>query len=224
MTYSSRVTILDQQPNPIINQILFDLRNSDNQKDKEQFRRNLHRLGYLMAYEMAKDMPTQSTTVSTPLGQATQKLLISSTVIIGILRASIPMWLGALNAFRNAEAGLVAISRQEETFDYKTGYLDVHTGYISLPNTIDKHVVIVDPMIAAGNSIIELLSILDKRGHTGQSVILGAIASPTGLRRINQEFPEVEFVIASLDDKINEQAFVVPGLGDAGDLAFGKPI
>jgi len=218
------LTILDRQPNPVINQILFHMRHIEWQKDRRAFRHNLRDLGFIMGYELAKGMQTEEVVVPTPLGQATQRLLEKHPVVIGILRASIPMWLGVLDVFTGSEAGIVAISRNEATFDSATGHLDVQMGYISLPAIDNADVVIVDPMIAAGNSIIALLDILTHRGHNGETMILGAIASPIGLRRIQKVFSKVQFMVASLDKDLNSAAYIVPGLGDAGDLAFGTPI
>jgi uracil phosphoribosyltransferase len=197
---------------PIITHKLTEMRNVDT--PSKIFRQNLNDITSLMTYEVTKDLPLKSTVIRTPLVTSRQKVLSQEVVIIPILRAGLGMVDGMLNVFPEARVGHVGMERNEET-------LEPHTYYYKVPDvTKDSITIVVDPMLATGGSASETISELKRNGiHDIRLVCL--LGVPEGINRINSDHPDVDIYLGALDDKLNENGYIVPGLGDAGDRIFG---
>ncbi len=191
------------------------------------FRNVLEELGFLLGVEMSKSLPVIEKKVITPLGVEAKSVSIMNKdkiVIIPILRASIPLAWGLLKAYPEAKVGLVVAKRIEESIKKNSRgiYFDIELSYIKLPK-IDNEtiVVIVDPMIATGSTIIRVLDEILKY-KPSKIIIVGVIATPYALERILDKTKNVEFYLLAIDKELNDRGYIVPGLGDAGDRVFGN--
>ncbi|MBC7568423.1 MAG: uracil phosphoribosyltransferase [Spirosoma sp.] len=213
--------VFAHQPS-IANQYLAELRDVAIQQDRMRFRRNLERLGELMAYEISKTLSYQNAAVQTPLGVATAQVLRKQPVLATIMRAGLPLHQGFLNYFDRAENAFAGAYRgyapgQEETFE-------IEMDYISSPDLSEKVLILSDPMLATGRSLEKVYHALLRYGIPAQTHIAAAIASPEGVRHVQRQLPQCHLWIGAIDDHLNELSYIVPGLGDAGDLAFGEKI
>ena len=204
------VHILDH---PLIRHKLAILRNKET--DTKQFREIVKELAMLMAYESFKDVPTQEITVETPLETTTQTVVKENSVaIVPILRAGLGMVDGIISLFPAAKIGHIGLYRDEETFE-------PHEYYCKLPSNIEEKVVmVVDPMLATGGSACDAIKLLKKRGCK-RIKFMCIIAAPEGVKKLSQAHPDVEIFVSTLDRGLNEHAYILPGLGDAGDRIFG---
>ncbi len=204
------VRILDH---PLIRHKLAIIR--DKNTCTKQFREIVSELATLMAYESFKDVPTQEITVETPLETTTQTVVKENSIaIIPILRAGLGMVDGILTLFPAAKVGHIGLYRDEETFE-------PHEYYCKLPANIEEKVVmVVDPMLATGGSACDAIKLLKKRGCK-KIKFLCIIAAPEGVKKLSQAHPDVEIFVSTLDRGLNEHAYILPGLGDAGDRIFG---
>ncbi|WP_143962419.1 uracil phosphoribosyltransferase [Litoribacter populi] len=209
------------QTTSIANQFLADLRNVNRQQDRMRFRRNLERLGEIMAYEVSKNLPFVTHTISTPLEDTEAKKLKDNPVIISVMRAAIPFYQGILNYFDEADSGFIGAYRKE----IEGQSLKIDLDYIAAPSIEGKEVLIVDPMLATGGSLLTSINHLLANGTPKKLHIIAAIAAPEGIEHVKQnlDLPH-EFWLCALDEKLNEKSYIVPGLGDAGDLAFGQKL
>ena len=182
------------------------------------FRRNLYRFGQLLAYEISKTLKYETVEVTTQLGVAVSKRLNDSLVLGTILRAGLPMHEGMLEVFDNAENAFISAFRQH----HKDGTFEISLEYINAPELDDKVLIICDPMLATGASMIRSLKALKEYGTPKEVHIASVIASSAGLEYIGIEFPDANIWIGEEDEELTGRSFIVPGLGDAGDLAFGK--
>ncbi|SEG44877.1 uracil phosphoribosyltransferase [Sphingobacterium lactis] len=210
-------TILTKQ-NTIANHFLAELRNVNVQQDRMRFRRNLERLGEIMAYEISKTFEYAQVEVDTPLGVAETSLILNQPVIATIIRAGLPFHQGFLNYFDGADSGFIAAYRHTK----KSGEFEVHKKYQNCPNLDDKIVIVADPMLATGRSLVlcckDLLSDYDiKELH-----IATVIASEEGLQHVKAFLPEAHVWVGAVDNELTSKSYIVPGLGDAGDLAYGN--
>ncbi len=213
--------VFAHQPS-IANQYLAELRDVAIQQDRMRFRRNLERLGELMAYEISKTLSYKNAAVQTPLGVATAQVLRKQPVLATIMRAGLPLHQGFLNYFDGAENAFAGAYRgyapgQEETFK-------IEMDYISSPDLSEKVLILSDPMLATGRSLEKVYHALLRYGIPAQTHIAAAIASPEGVRHVQRQLPQCHLWIGAIDDHLNELSYIVPGLGDAGDLAFGEKI
>ena len=204
------VHILDH---PLIRHKLAIIRNKET--DTKQFRDIIGELATLMAYESFKDVPTEEITVETPLEVTKQTVVKENSVaIVPILRAGLGMVDGILSLFPAAKVGHIGLYRNEET-------LEPQEYYCKLPVGIDKKVVmIVDPMLATGGSACDAISMLKKRGCKTIK-LMSIIAAPEGVEKVAETHPDVEVYVSTLDRCLNENGYILPGLGDAGDRIFG---
>ncbi len=213
--------VFANQPS-IANQYIAELRDIVIQQDRMRFRRNLERLGELMAYEISKMLPYKNDTVQTPLGTAASQVLVRQPVLATIMRAGLPLHQGFLNYFDRAESAFAGAYRgfapgQEETFE-------IEMDYISSPDLSGKVLILSDPMLATGRSLEKVYHALLRYGTPAQTHIAAAIASPEGVRHVQRQLPQCHIWIGAIDDHLNELSYIVPGLGDAGDLAFGAKV
>ena len=204
------VHILDH---PLIRHKLAIIRNKET--NTKQFRDIIGELATLMAYESFKDVPTEEITVETPLEVTKQTVVKENSVaIVPILRAGLGMVDGILSLFPAAKVGHIGLYRNEET-------LEPQEYYCKLPVGIDKKVVmIVDPMLATGGSACDAISMLKKRGCKTIK-LMSIIAAPEGVEKVAETHPDVEVYVSTLDRCLNENGYILPGLGDAGDRIFG---
>jgi uracil phosphoribosyltransferase len=204
----------------LANNFITELRDIQIQKDRMRFRKNLERLGEILAYEVSKSMDFKSIMVQTPLDTLETKVLSSQPVIVAVLRASLPFYQGFLNFFDQAESGFIGAFREE-----KGETIQVNLGYHASPDLNGKEVILADPMLATGKSILKSVDTLLTHGTPKQLHIAAAFAAPEGIEFIksNLKIP-FKLWIGALDEKLNSKSYIVPGLGDAGDLAFGEKL
>ena len=206
----SNVQILDH---PLIRHKLAIIRKKDT--DTKQFREVIKEIAMLMAYESFKDVPTQEIVVETPL-ETTNQIVVkeNSIAIVPILRAGLGMVDGILSLFPAAKVGHIGLYRDEET-------LEPQEYYCKLPTNIEEKVVmVVDPMLATGGSACDAIKLLKKRGCK-KIKFMCIIAAPEGVKKLSETHPDVEIFVSTLDRGLNEHAYILPGLGDAGDRIFG---
>jgi uracil phosphoribosyltransferase len=215
--------ILDQS-NTIANQFLSELRDKKIQIDRLRFRKNLERLGEIMAYEISKSLHYSVETIETPLGKTTIPLLQKQPVLISVMRAAIPFYQGFLNFFDSADSGFIGAYRIEKA----NGSSEVEIDYLyqAAPSLEGKEVIIVDPMLASGKSFMKTIeNLLQGHGNPSMVHIASVIAAPEGIDYIknNLKIP-YSLWICSVDEELNDKSYIIPGLGDAGDLCFGQKI
>ncbi|TDB69208.1 uracil phosphoribosyltransferase [Arundinibacter roseus] len=209
--------ILSQTPS-IANHFLAELRDVSVQTDRMRFRRNLERLGELLAYEISKSLSYRTETVQTPLAESKTFLLRQPVVLATILRASLPFHQGFLNMFDQAENAFIGAYRGHHLND---DTFEVEMDYITSPNLQGKTLILMDPMLATGRSLEKVYHALLRFGVPAQTHIASIIASQEGVRYLKARMPECRLWLGAVDDTLNEHFYIVPGLGDAGDLAFG---
>ena len=212
------VTVLGQQ-NSIANNFLAELRNIDIQRDSQRFRKNLERLGEVFAYEISKKLPYQQKDIDSPLGIASMNLLAQQPVVATILRAGLPFHHGMLNFFDHAESAFVSAYRKHE----KDGSFIIQLDYISAPDLNDKILILADPMLATGHSVDVSLKGLLHYGIPSKIHVVSIISSATGIDYLQRVLPhDTDIWTVAVDNELTAQSYIVPGLGDAGDLAFGE--
>lgn len=204
----------------LINTWINELRNVNIQKDRLRFRRNMERIGEVAAYHISKRLPYKEVEITTPLDKTNVKELETQPVITTILRAGVPLFQGVLNYFDGADCGFVAAYRKHDANDY----FSIKQDYLTCPNLEGRPLIIADPMLATGASLIEAIKDLLTNGKPTQMHIVVAIASPEGVKAIQEAYPEAEIWIGALDRGLTEKGYITPGLGDAGDLSYGEKL
>ncbi|MCL1868744.1 MAG: uracil phosphoribosyltransferase [Paludibacter sp.] len=206
----------------VLNQFLKEIRSEKIQSDSMRFRRNLERIGEIMAYEISKSLHYRTQNVKTPLGIAPVDVIVDKLVLSTILRAGMPFHNGFLNYFDNAQNAFVSAYRK-----YKDSLkFDIFIEYIASPDLTGKTLIITDPMLATGGSMELAYGALLTKGTPQHIHIASIIASQQAVDYIAAHFPpkKTTFWAAAIDPDLNEHSYIVPGLGDAGDLAFGKKL
>lgn len=215
------VFVLNKE-NTIANHFLAELRDQDIQQDRLRFRRNLERLGEVLAYEFSKVLSYESEEILTPLGSVQTPLAKDELVVMTILRAGLPFYQGFMNFFDFADSGFIGAFRKEADNQKE---ISVDLGYIATGDLDDKTLVLLDPMIATGKSLIEAIDHLSGFGRPRHIHILSVISAPEGIAYLQSHLKQPHSIwTVSVDEKLNDKAYIVPGLGDAGDLAFGKKL
>ncbi|TDE46667.1 uracil phosphoribosyltransferase [Flavobacterium rhamnosiphilum] len=210
------------EDNSILNHFLGQIRNVNVHNDSMRFRRNIERIGEIMAYELSKKLQYKSVEIQTPLGIKKTTEIKDQLVLCSILRAGLPLHLGFLNYFDNAENGFVSAFRHHPNND---DYFDILVQYQAIADINEKNLLLVDPMLATGQSIVAVYNKLMERGTPKEIHIAVVIAAPEGIAYLEKHLPEnCHLWVASLDEKLNEHSYIVPGLGDAGDLAYGEKL
>lgn len=213
------ITILNKS-NSIFNQYLSEIRDKEVQKDSLRFRKNLERMGEVIAYEISKTLSYDLKQIQTPLGIADENVLVNYPVITSVLRAGLPIHQGILNVFDRASNGFIAAYRNYE----KDGTFTIKIEYSSCPEIENRVVILSDAMLASGSSLELAYRVLMERGTPAHIHIVALIASKEGVNYLRKKLPaqKVTFWIGALDDELTVKSYIVPGLGDAGDLAFGE--
>ncbi|WP_071147716.1 uracil phosphoribosyltransferase [Bacteroides ihuae] len=208
------------ETNSILNQYVAEIRNVEVQNDRLRFRRNIERIGEIMAYELSKSFAYSAKDIQTPLGIASVNTSDNKLVLSTILRAGLPFHQGFLSYFDDAENAFVSAYRK-----YKdTLKFDIHIEYIASPRIDGKTLIITDPMLATGGSMELSYQAMLTKGHPAEIHVVSVIASQRAVDHIASVFPQDITTIwcAAIDPEINDHSYIVPGLGDAGDLAYGE--
>jgi len=195
-----------------------ELRNVEVQTDRMRFRRNLERIAEVAAYEISQELEWQEVEIQTPLGVAMCKTLKDQPVLATILRAGLPMHNGMLNYFDRADNAFISAYRKH----HSDGTFEISLEYMSSPPLDGKVVIISDPMLATGASLVKTIQHMKADGAPSQIHIVVAIACTVGIEYVKREQPEVKIWCGEIDDELTAKGYIVPGLGDAGDLAFGS--
>lgn len=213
------ITILNKS-NSIFKQYLAEIRDQKIQQDSMRFRRNLERMGELIAYEISKTLAYKPIQIQTPLGIADESIPDDFPVVTSILRAGLPIHQGMLSIFDKSPNGFISAYRNYE----KDGAFHIKLEYVSCPDITDKVVIISDAMLASGSSMELAYKALLQKGQPRHTHIVALIASKEGINYLRKKLPEqkVSIWVGALDDELTVKSYIVPGLGDAGDLAFGE--
>jgi uracil phosphoribosyltransferase len=207
--------------NSLVSEYIAELRDVQIQTDRMRFRRNLERLGEIFAYEISKHLPYSEKEITTPLGTANMMVIKDQPVIATILRAGLPVHQGLLNYYDHAENAFVSAYRKH----HKDNSFEIKVEYLSAPSIDDKVLIICDPMLATGQSMFLAYKALLQRGKPRHIHVIGLIASQEGLSYVQSHFPEnTSFWLGAVDDELTAKSYIVPGLGDAGDLAYGSKL
>lgn len=208
--------------NSIFNQYILELRDIEIQKDSMRFRRNLERMGEIFAYEISKTLSYDSVQTTTPLGVAETKQLSSQPVIGTILRAGLPLHLGLLNYFDRAQNAFISAYRRH----HKNNTFEVVVEYVACPDLSDKTLILCDPMLATGASMVLTYKALLSKGTPKHTHIVTAVASQQGIDYLKAHMPNNNYTLwcGAVDEELTAHSYIVPGLGDAGDLAFGTKL
>lgn len=208
--------------NSVINHYMAQLRDVDYQKNRTLFRRNLERIAHAMAYELSKQLSYAPAVVTTPLGEKQTQLSDERIVVGTVLRAGLAFHEGFLDVFDGADSAFVAAYREESTKEE----LKIKLDYLAAPTLDGCTFLMVDPMLATGGSLELAYQAFLRAGTPAKLHICCVIAAPEGIERLAKAFPsdDVTLWIAAVDDKLNDAAYIVPGLGDAGDLSFGEKL
>lgn len=210
------IHILTKQ-NSVANQFIAEIRHIEVQKDRLRFRRNLERLGEALAYEISKTLTYSLEEIETPLGVAEMHTLVDQPVLITLIRAGLPFHQGFLNVFDQADSGFIAAYRHTK----KSGEFEIHRKYENTPDLEDKVVIISDPMLATGKSLVLCCKELLSKYNIKELHIATIIASQEGLQHLRAFVPEAQIWVGDVDNELTSKSYIVPGLGDAGDLAYG---
>ena len=203
--------------NSYLNQLLYELRDASIQQDRMRFRINLNRIGSIMAYEVSKSLAYQPQAVTTPLGTLEMNLLQEQPVLTSILRAGVPFHEGFLHLFDQADNGFISAYRHTT----QGNKFIVKVEYAAVPNLDGRTLLLLDPMIATGKSIVLSYKELLGFGQPSQVFICGVLGSDEGVEYVLRNIPQAHIYVVAVDDELTAKSYIVPGLGDAGDLAFG---
>lgn len=204
----------------LVNNWVSELRSVDIQIDRMRFRRNLERIAEIAAYEISKELPWEEVEIQTPLGIANCKTLKEQPVLATILRAGLAMHTGMLNYFDKADNAFISAYRKHNP----DGTFEISLEYMSCPELEDRIVIITDPMLATGSSLVKTIHYMKEEGAPKQIHIVVAIACTVGIEFVQREQPDVKIWCGEIDDELTAKGYIVPGLGDAGDLAFGTKV
>ena len=210
------------EENSVLNHFLSQLREVTIQKDSMRFRRNMERIGEIMAYEISKKLTYSDIAITTPLGVKNTTKIAEEVVLCSILRAGLTLHQGFLNYFDAAENGFISAYRYHPNHD---DAFEIKVEYQAVADINGKNMLLLDPMLATGQSIVAVYNRLMERGTPKEIHIAVVIAAPEGIDYLEKHLPDTcHLWIAALDEKLNEHSYIVPGLGDAGDLAFGEKL
>lgn len=205
------------QQHSLISNWVGELRDTQIQTDRMRFRRNLERIGEIAAYEISKQLDNEDKEIQTPLGIAVHRVLKDYPVLATILRAGLPLHQGLLNYFDKSDNAFISAYRKHNP----DGSFEISLEYLSCPELDNRVVIVSDPMLATGSSLVKTIRILKEEGHPREIHVVAAIACTVGIEYVKREEPAVKIWCGDIDDELTAKGYIVPGLGDAGDLAFG---
>lgn len=204
----------------IANTFIAELRDENIQKDSMRFRKNMERLGEFFAYEISKSLEYTIQEIVTPLGVSSCEVLTQQPVLATILRAGLPLQQGLLNIFDKAECCFISAYRKVK----KSGDFVIQMDYISTPDLEGKVLIMADPMLATGQSMVMCCKELINRYKIAELHIVAAIASTVGVAHVRANLPKAKLWLGAIDEEMTSKSYIVPGLGDAGDLAYGEKV
>jgi uracil phosphoribosyltransferase len=202
----------------LVSNWIAELRDVQLQSDRMRFRRNLERIGEVMAYEISRTLPWEEREISTPLGTSICKQLKEQPVLATILRAGLPMHQGMLNYLDKADNAFISAYRKHN----RDGSFEIELEYISCPSLEGRVLILCDPMLATGSSLVKTIHMLKNEGVSKEVHVATAIACTVGIEYVRREQPDVRMWCGAIDEELTAKGYIVPGLGDAGDLAFGE--
>jgi len=210
------------ESNSVLNTFIAEIRDHEIQKDSLRFRRNIERIGEILSYELSKNLSYSVVSVETPLGKKSMQLPSSDLVLCSILRAGLPLHQGLLNYFDKAENAFISAYRHHSK---NNDEFEIVVEYFAAPEIDNKTLLLADPMLATGQSLVAVYEAIKKHGTPKELHIVAVIGSKEGVDFIRKNFPEnTHLWIAAIDDELNSKGYIIPGLGDAGDLAYGKKL
>ncbi len=209
-----------QNTNSVINQYVAELRDVVVQQDRNRFRFNMERIGEIIAYEISKKLRYESTEITTPLGISSTALIKEQPVLATILRAGLPLHHGMLRIFDKADCAYISAFRKTK----KDNSFIIEMEYVATPELDNRVLIVSDPMLATGSSMLLCIKELMSKGKISQIHIVSVIASTIGVQYIQRNLPKAHLWLAAIDDELTTKSYIVPGLGDAGDLAFGEKV
>jgi len=204
----------------LVSNILSELRDIEIQEDRMRFRRNLEKLGEICAYEISKKLPWIEREVTTPLGTSVCRVLEKQPVLATIMRAGLAMHTGMLNYFDKADNAFISAYRKHNP----DGSFDISLDYISCPEMESRVVIISDPMLATGSSLVKTIQFIREEGNPSEIHIVCAVACTVGIEYVLRAEPRATIWCGDIDDELTAKGYIVPGLGDAGDLAYGVKV
>lgn len=208
--------------NSVANRFISQLRDTKIQNDRMRFRRNIERLGEIMAYELSKELEYENKEITTPLGKANVSLPKNELVICSILRAGLPLHQGILNYFDDAENSFISAYRHHPDNDEN---FEILVEYLASPSLEGKTLILADPMLATGRSFSNVLKALEPMGKPEKIHLVSVIGSDEGVEYLKTVFPEdSKLWISTIDHELDKNGYIVPGLGDAGDLCYGNKL
>ncbi len=210
------------EQNSILNHFLAEIRAVSIQNDRMRFRKNMERIGEIMAYELSKTLDYKAVAIQTPLGVKETATVSAPVVLCSILRAGLALHQGFMNFFDAAENGFVSAYRHHFNNDDQ---FEILVEYQAAPSFEGKNLILIDPMLATGQSIVAVIHKLHLEHQPKEIHIAVAIAAPEGIAYLEKNLPDnCHLWVAALDEKLNEKSYIIPGLGDAGDLAYGSKL
>lgn len=208
--------------NSVLNSFLKEIRHESIQKDSMRFRRNIERIGEILSYELSRTLEFSEENIPTVLGSKTSNIISSELVICSILRAGLPLHQGIQNYFDNAENAFISAYRHHPNNDEE---FEIKVEYFASPDLNGKILILADPMLATGQSLVSVYESILKFGKPKQVHLVSVIGAKKGIEFVKQHLPQnTQLWIADIDNDLNEKGYIVPGLGDAGDLAFGPKL
>ena len=207
------------EQNSVANSFVFQLRNKKIQQDRMRFRRNIERLGEILGYELSRNLNYRNETVETPLGKVEIPVPSNEIVLCSILRAGLPLHTGLLNYFDAADNSFISAYRHHPQNDEN---FEILVEYLASPGLQDKTLILADPMLATGRSFVNVLQALEKMGTPREIHLVSIIGAREGIEYVQESFPQNSHLwIATIDEELDSRGYIVPGLGDAGDLCYG---
>lgn len=206
--------------NTVANQFIAQLRDKSIQSDRMKFRKNLERLGQIMAYEVSRKLEYKSRQVETPLGTSSVMLNSEEPVLFTVLRAGLPFFQGFLDYFDRADCGFIGAYRKEGGEE-----IVIQLDYVASPKVTGKDVILIDPMLATGRSVVHAVEAILKVGMPRHIHIVSLVAVEEGIHHVSRNIGVPHTIsICTLDQRLDERFYIVPGLGDAGDLSYGEKL
>ncbi|HUR11330.1 MAG TPA: uracil phosphoribosyltransferase [Flavitalea sp.] len=206
--------------NSILSDWISELRDVQLQCDRMRFRRNLERIGEIAGYEISQQLPYEEKEIQTPLGISVCNVLKEQPVLATILRAGLPLHQGLLHVFDKADNAFISAYREHK----RDGTFEISLDYISCPDLDNRIVIISDPMLATGASLVNTIQYLKDEGRPSEIHIVAAIACSVGIEFVHRSAPHVKIWCGAIDEELTAKGYIVPGLGDAGDLAYGMKV
>ena len=210
-----------QTKHSVLNHFVAEIRDLEVQADRMRFRRNIERIGEILAYELSTSLDYTDSTVQTPLGKKTVPKISDEMVLCSVLRAGLPLHQGILNYFDGIDNAFISAFRKHSSPED----FEIEVEYLASPELRGKTLILADPMLATGKSLVAVTQTLEKLGPWKEIHFVAVIASKEGIANLSAAFPDDSHLwVAAVDDELNAKGYIVPGLGDAGDLAFGDKL